>query len=1098
MQANQRITSDIKPSWYLHYTDIRVGAPCVDDKDLYHRDVTPQECRLRDMTYAAPIFVDVEYVRGHQVVRATNVCIGRMPIMLRSNRCVLRGKSEGELAALQECPYDPGGYFIIRGVEKVILIQEQLSKNRIIVELDKKKQVCAQVTSSTSERKSKTSIIMKQGRMYLHHNTFTEDLPVAVVLRAMGIQSDQAIVQLVGSNYQELLAPSLEECHKLEIFTDNQALEWIGTKMRVTRGRTGFGGSTGGSGSNASSSSGLSAAARAIRARIDAARDALAGLVFSHIPVLNYHFEPKALFMVFMMRRILQAVQDPSTIDDKDYYGNKRLELAGQLVSLLFEDLFKRFNWELRKHADSMLSKQNKAEQFDVLRGIREDTITNGLSNAISTGNWHVKRFRMERAGVTQVLSRLSFISALGMMTRITSQFEKTRKVSGPRSLQPSQWGMLCPSDTPEGESCGLVKNLALMTHVTTDDKDLPIIRVCFNLGVEDSEMMCGEEQNHRSVFIVHVNGRVIGLHNNPTRFAYLFRKLRRAGLIPPFVSVYVHELHRAIYISTDGGRVCRPLIIVDRGIPRITKKHLEDLGTGIRTFQHFLEDGLVEYVDVSEENNCMIAIREADLNPSITHLEIDPMTILGVVAGLIPYPHHNQSPRNTYQCAMGKQAIGAIAYNQLNRIDTLLYLLCYPQRPMVKSRTIEMIGFENLPAGQNASVFVMSYSGYDIEDAIVLNRASLDRGFGRCQVLKKSVVSIKHYPNQTLDRVVCPPEIPPAQRDLPNFKKFLTLDRDGICRVGEKIDPGDLLVNKQSPSNTSDPIPNPSAMPDSFYRPAPLGYKGPKFAYVDRVLLTSNDHDHFLIKVLMRSTRRPEIGDKFSSRHGQKGVCGIIVQQEDLPFTDRGVCPDLIMNPHGFPSRMTVGKMIELLAGKAGVLEGKFKYGTAFGGDRVAEVSKILVQRGFTYSGKDILTCGITGEPLPGFVFAGPIFYQKLKHMVMDKMHARSRGPRAVLTRQPTEGRSREGGLRLGEMERDCLIGYGASGMLIERLLISSDAFPVHVCKQCGLLGHDNWCHYCQEGGNLASIKLPYACKLLFQELQAMNVLPRLKLEIT
>jgi DNA-directed RNA polymerase III subunit RPC2 len=328
-------------------------------------------------------------------------------------------------------------------------------------------------------------------------------------------------------------------------------------------------------------------------------------------------------------------------------------------------------------------------------------------------------------------------------------------------------------------------------------------------------------------------------------------------------------------------------------------------------------------------------------------------------------------------------------------------------------------------------------------------------------------------------------------------YKRYAVLDRDGIAHVGARVDSGDILVNKQMPKNTNDMLSNPSTLPDSEYRAAPLGYKGPEHAYVDKVLLTSNENDHFLIKVLMRSTRRPELGDKFSSRHGQKGVCGLIVNQEDLPFSDRGVYPDLVMNPHGFPSRMTVGKMIELLAGKSGVVTGKFKYGTAFGGDKVEAVSRLLVEKGYTYSGKDILTCGITGEPLSAFVFAGPIFYQKLKHMVMDKMHARARGPRAVLTRQPTEGRSRDGGLRLGEMERDCLIGYGASGMLLERLLTSSDSFPVHVCKKCGLIGYDNWCHYCQEGGALASIKLPYACKLLFQELQSMNVLPRLKIDV-
>lgn len=1091
MLANQRIISEAKPSWYLEYKDIYVGNPSIDDKDQPNQIITPQECRLRDLTYSAPILVDVEYVRGNNIVRTQNVCIGRIPIMLRSDRCILKNKSEGELAMMGECPYDPGGYFIVKGVERVIQIQEQLSKNRIIVEYDKKGQICASVQSSTHERKSKTIIFMKQQKLYLHHNSFTDEIPVCIIFKAMGTISDQQVVQLVGSEYIDMLIPSIDECIKLDIFTELQALEYIGDRIRQIRSRIPYNTINNG------------------KSKIDMARDTLAGQIFSHIPVINYNFIQKSLYMSQVIHRIQLVLKDPSLIDDRDYYGNKRLELAGQLLSLLFEDLFKRFNFELRKHADTILSKQNKVEQFDVQKCIRDDTITNGIANSISTGNWNVKRFRMERAGVTQVLSRLSFISAIGMMTRITSQFEKTRKVSGPRSLQASQWGMLCPSDTPEGESCGQVKNLALLAHVTTDDNFNTIAKMIYNLGVQDYEIICGEEQRHRSIFYILLDGRLLGIVHDPTNFSNKFRKLRRYGEISKYVSIYINEQHRTIYISADSGRVCRPLIIVEDGKPCVHYKHIEELNNGIRTFDSFLDDGLIEYIDVNEENNCLFALDETYINKNTTHMEINPMTILGVVAGQIPYPHHNQSPRNTYQCAMGKQAIGAISYNQLNRIDTLLYLLVYPQKPLVKTHTIEMIGYENLPAGQNASVFVMSYSGYDIEDALVLNKSSLDRGFGRCQVLRKNVINIRHYTNQTLDRIVCPNEkiyqdIQKSTTTTNNtnntvtnmYKKFHGLDSDGICHIGEKIEPGDILINKQVPINTTDVQSGSSSLPDTAYKNTPLIYKGPTYAYVGKVLLTSNEYDHLQIKILMRSTRRPEVGDKFSSRHGQKGVCGIIVNQEDLPFSDRGIYPDLIMNPHGFPSRMTVGKMIEQQAGKAGSITGTFKYGTIFNGDPVDIISSTLIQHGYSYCGKDILQCGITGEPMTGYIFSGPIYYQKLKHMVMDKMHARSRGPRAVLTRQPTEGRSRDGGLRLGEMERDCLIGYGAASMLIERQLVSSDIFPVQICKICGLMGYDNWCHYCQSGDHVLSIRLPYACKLLFQELQSMNVLPRLCIE--
>jgi len=335
------------------------------------------------------------------------------------------------------------------------------------------------------------------------------------------------------------------------------------------------------------------------------------------------------------------------------------------------------------------------------------------------------------------------------------------------------------------------------------------------------------------------------------------------------------------------------------------------------------------------------------------------------------------------------------------------------------------------------------------------------------------------------------------AETKKPIFKHEC-LDKDGIAATGAKVLNKQVLINKCMPTVTRDPLSEPGiARPNQAeYRETPMGYRGPIPSYVEKVMLTSDGNDATLIKLLLRQTRRPELGDKFSSRHGQKGVTGLIVQQEDVPFNDQGISVDMIMNPHGFPSRMTVGKLLEALGGKAGVLKGKFHYGTAFGGSKVEDICEELVEAGYNYQGKDILTSGITGESLQAYIYHGPIYYQKLKHMVIDKMHGRSTGPRAVLTRQPTEGRSRDGGLRLGEMERDCLIAYGASMLLVERLMISSDAFNVEVCGKCGLLAYSGWCHPCQSSTHVSAIRIPYACKLLFQELQSMNIVPRLKLE--
>lgn len=550
------------------------------------KETTPHECRLRDMAYSAPITVDIEYTRGQQRIVKKDLLIGRIPIMLRSSNCVLAGKSEYELSKMNECPRDPGGYFIVRGQEKVILIQEQLSWNKMITE-DYNGVVQCQVTSSTHEKKSRTNIVAKHGKYYLKHNSMTEDIPIVIIFKAMGVTSDQEIMQLIGTDthIQTRFVPSLLEAINHKVFTQERALKYMGSKLIVKRFQT---------------------AAQKYKTPVDEARDLLATTILAHVPVKSFNFQVKSFYVATMVRRVMQAEINPASCDDRDYYGNKRLELAGSLIGLMFEDLFKRFNWELKTIADKNIPKI-KAAQFDVVKHMRAAQITMGLESAISSGNWTIKRFKMERIGVTQVLSRLSYISALGMMTRVNSQFEKTRKVSGPRSLQPSQWGMLCPSDTPEGEACGLVKNLALMTHITTEVEEGPVIRLAFNAGVEDIRVVGGQTINDPKVFTVFINGNILGVTIGSQRLIQVIRMMRRKGLIGAFVSAHTSNVQRCVYIHTDGGRLCRPYIIVERGLTLVKQEHIDELNSGLRSFQDFLDDGLIEYLDVNEENNSFI-----------------------------------------------------------------------------------------------------------------------------------------------------------------------------------------------------------------------------------------------------------------------------------------------------------------------------------------------------------------------------------------------------------------------------------------------------------------------------------------------------------
>lgn len=495
----------------------------------------------------------------------------RMPVMLRSSNCVLTNKSQYELAKLNECPYDTGGYFIINGQEKVILIQEQMVRNRIIVEEDGK-EIIATCNSFTHEKKTKTTVVGKGGRYYIRNNMFQDDILITVIFKAMGIVSDTDILQMVGENekYLNKFIASIEDCQQLDILSEKQALKYLYNKRRQIRFHV-------------------------VKSNkiTNEMKDLLAANVLSHVPVMDFNFRTKALHLALMIRRVIDAQNDRKLIDDKDYYGNKRLELAGSLLALMFEDLFKRFNSELKQIADKNIPKI-KAAAFDITKYIRKDMITNGLAFAISSGNWTIKRFRMERHGVTQVLSRLSYISALGMMTRVHSQFEKTRKISGPRALHGSQWGMLCPNDTPEGESCGLVKNLALMAHITTEMPEEPFVRLMRNLGVQLIYTCVGGELIKKGIYVVFVNGNMAGIikESMVSRLVNQFKCLRRAGYIDCFVSISVQRRHKCVQVSCDGGRLCRPLIIVENRKPLIEEKHMKYLEINLWTFNDYVRAG--------------------------------------------------------------------------------------------------------------------------------------------------------------------------------------------------------------------------------------------------------------------------------------------------------------------------------------------------------------------------------------------------------------------------------------------------------------------------------------------------------------------------
>ena len=1097
----------------ISFENFRIYRPQIHENNGAMKLMFPHEARLRNFTYASVMTVDLNIKITHRYGEnyensetfyktLPNIHIGKLPIMLKSDICILKQHNHLNPDITGECKMDTGGYFIINGSEKTVIPQERAAENRVycfnVKKNNNKWSWAAEIKSvpdfkCISPKQIQLMVATKNNGfgypIYINIPRIKQPIPLFILFRALNIISDEEICDIIILNKTDKkmkkmlfgLKASVVDANKY--ITQEACIAYITNFAMFTP-------------INMDKEKGA-------RKKREFTTNVLNNDLFPHCKTEKQ----KIKFLGYMTNQLLQTSFGWLKPCDRDSYLNKRIDLTGTLLNNLFRNYFNKLVKDMQKQivremnngswksTDDYKGIINKTNIYKI---IKSTTIANGIKRALATGDFGIKHTNSNKVGVAQVLNRLTYIASLSHLRRINTPIDKSGKLIPPRKQHNTQWGKICPAETPEGGSVGVVKNLSYLAHITIKSNTEPITDLIDNFMTPIDDVPPLALYNKVKVFI---NGSWVGITEEPVKLYRYLKEKKWNGIINIYTSIIFDYKKKEIRVCNDGGRLTRPVLKVRDNKVLITNEIVNRLNKREMTWEDLLvasktDESYIEYLDADEESVSMVAIEpkrlleESKLIKKYTHCEIHPSAIFGILASCIPYPEHNQSPRNTYQCAMGKQAMGMFVSNFDKRMDKTAYVQTYSMRPLVDTRIMNFINLHKIPSGEMVMVAIMTYSGYNQEDSIMFNEASVDRGLFSATVYHTEKDEDKKIHGD--EEIRCKPD--KNRTKGMKFANYEKLNPRGVMEENSLIHNKDIIIGKV--------IPIKAARNDHTkvikYRDQSRIYRTKEDTYIDKNYVHRNGDGYTFAKIRVRAYRKPRIGDKFSSRHGQKGTIGNIVPEADMPFTADGLRPDIIINPHAIPSRMTIGQLKETLLGKVLLELGGFGDGTSFGDFSVKEIRNILLNMGKERGGEEILYNGMTGEQIETSVFFGPAFYQRLKHMVADKAHSRSIGPMVVLTRQPAEGRARDGGLRFGEMERDCMISHGASRFTQDRIYYASDRFKVPICKKCGLISiyndekHKHLCPTCENRTDFSIVNIPYACKLLTQELISMNIAPR------